>query len=38
MAVDPTKLRGVFPVFQTPFFADESIDFDSLQREVEVGS
>lgn len=26
--------RGVFPVFQTPFTADESIDFPELEREI----
>ena len=28
-------LRGVFPVFQTPYRDDESIDYDVLQREIE---
>ncbi|MGE0608074.1 MAG: dihydrodipicolinate synthase family protein [Pirellulales bacterium] len=28
-------IRGVLPVFQTPFLEDESIDFGTLQREVE---
>ncbi|MBL4883764.1 MAG: dihydrodipicolinate synthase family protein [Planctomycetaceae bacterium] len=28
-------LKGVFPVFQTPYCDDESIDFDVLQREIE---
>lgn len=28
-------LEGVFPVFQTPFHSDESIDFDTLGREIE---
>jgi dihydrodipicolinate synthase/N-acetylneuraminate lyase len=28
-------LRGVFPVFQTPFTADESIAFDQLEREID---
>jgi dihydrodipicolinate synthase/N-acetylneuraminate lyase len=29
------QLRGVFPVFQTPFLTDERIDAATLQREVE---
>ncbi len=29
------SLRGVFPVFQTPYHADESIDWDTLQREID---
>ena len=29
------KLRGVLPVFQTPFHADETVDFASLEREIE---
>jgi 4-hydroxy-tetrahydrodipicolinate synthase len=29
------RFRGVFPVFQTPFAADESIDFDQLEAEIE---
>jgi 2-keto-3-deoxy-L-arabinonate dehydratase len=28
-------LAGVLPVFQTPYLEDESIDFDTLRREVE---
>lgn len=28
-------IRGVLPVFQTPFHADFSIDFATLQREIE---
>jgi len=28
-------LQGVFPVFQTPYHDDESIDYDVLQREIE---
>ncbi len=28
-------LKGVFPVFQTPYHEDESIDYDVLQREIE---
>lgn len=32
---DPLALpTGVLPVFQTPFFDDESIDFDTLDREL----
>ncbi|MCH6472547.1 dihydrodipicolinate synthase family protein [Sinomonas terrae] len=30
-----TVLRGVYPVFQTPFAADESIDFSGLEREID---
>jgi 4-hydroxy-tetrahydrodipicolinate synthase len=30
-----TKLHGVIPVFQTPYHADESIDFATLKREIE---
>ena len=29
-----TPLSGVLPVFQTPFHEDESIDFDTLDREL----
>lgn len=29
------KLSGVLPVFQTPYHDDESIDFETLQREIE---
>ncbi len=29
-----TGLRGVLPVFQTPYRADESIDWDVLEREI----
>jgi 4-hydroxy-tetrahydrodipicolinate synthase len=32
---DRPGLRGVLPVFQTPYHDDESIDFDALQREVD---
>lgn len=35
MSTDPTRLAGVLPVFQTPFHEDESIDFATLQREIE---
>ena len=31
----PTQLAGVLPVFQTPFHDDESIDFDTLGREID---
>jgi dihydrodipicolinate synthase/N-acetylneuraminate lyase len=31
----PRALAGVLPVFQTPYHADESIDFDTLEREVD---
>ena len=29
------KIRGVLPVFQTPFHADETIDFATLDREID---
>jgi len=29
------QLSGVLPVFQTPYHDDETIDFDTLQREIE---
>lgn len=29
------KIRGVLPVFQTPFHEDESIDFATLEREID---
>lgn len=29
-----TVSRGVYPVFQTPFTADEQVDFDALEREI----
>ena len=28
------SLSGVFPVFQTPYLADESIDAETLEREI----
>lgn len=31
----PHNLAGVLPVFQTPFHDDESIDFDTLRREID---
>ncbi len=31
----PPSLVGVLPVFQTPYRADESIDFDTLAREID---
>jgi dihydrodipicolinate synthase/N-acetylneuraminate lyase len=31
----PNRLTGVFCVFQTPYLADESIDYDTLAREIE---
>ncbi len=31
----PPPLTGVLPVFQTPFYEDESIDFATLDRELE---
>ena len=30
----PEQLAGVFPVFQTPYFEDESIDHHTLEREI----
>lgn len=30
----PRELHGVLPVFQTPFHADESIDYGTLEREL----
>jgi dihydrodipicolinate synthase/N-acetylneuraminate lyase len=35
MTTKPTTLQGVFPVFQTPFHDDESIDFDTLDAEID---
>ncbi|HVU86678.1 MAG TPA: dihydrodipicolinate synthase family protein [Pirellulales bacterium] len=32
---DTAKLSGVLPVVQTPYFEDESIDFDTLHREID---
>jgi 4-hydroxy-tetrahydrodipicolinate synthase len=32
---DRQGLRGVIPVFQTPYHNDESIDFDALRREID---
>lgn len=32
---DPRPLAGVLPVFQTPYHEDESIDFGTLEREIE---
>lgn len=29
------ELAGVLPVFQTPYHADESIDYDTLEREID---
>ena len=31
----PTPLAGVLPVFQTPYHDDESIDFETLRREID---
>lgn len=28
------KLRGVLPVFQTPYYADETLDFTTLEQEI----
>jgi len=33
-AVASYQLAGVFPVFQTPYHADESIDFETLEKEL----
>ena len=30
-----TEIYGVLPVFQTPFHTDESIDFATLDREID---
>src|SRR5215468_4660508 len=30
----PHKLRGVLPVFQTPYYADETIDIATLEQEI----
>ncbi|MCB1232196.1 MAG: dihydrodipicolinate synthase family protein [Verrucomicrobiae bacterium] len=35
MPDSPPPLSGVLPVFQTPYHADESIDFETLAREIE---
>jgi len=32
---DPQRLKGCYPVFQTPFNEDESIDFDTLQKHID---
>ena len=34
MKHSPRSLRGVLPVFQTPYFPDETIDFETLEREI----
>jgi 4-hydroxy-tetrahydrodipicolinate synthase len=34
MNSSPRELRGVLPVFQTPYHADETIDFATLEREI----
>jgi 4-hydroxy-tetrahydrodipicolinate synthase len=31
----PRELRGVFPVFQTPWLEDETLDLETLEREIE---
>src|SRR5690349_20327272 len=31
----PHELRGVFPVFQTPYHEDETLDLETLQREID---
>jgi len=33
--VSKARPQGVLPVFQTPFHNDESLDFDTLQREID---
>lgn len=35
MTTPHSVLRGVLPVFQTPYHTDETIDFDTLEREIE---
>ncbi len=35
MSPSGAALSGVFPVFQTPYLADESIDFETLGREID---
>jgi 4-hydroxy-tetrahydrodipicolinate synthase len=35
VSAEPVSLRGVLPVFQTPFHDDESIDFATLDREID---
>ena len=34
MTSSKRELRGVLPVFQTPYHGDETIDYDTLQREI----
>ncbi len=34
MIPPPHELRGVLPVFQTPWLEDEAIDFETLEREI----
>lgn len=34
MPLPKRELRGVLPVFQTPYHSDETIDFDTLEREI----
>jgi dihydrodipicolinate synthase/N-acetylneuraminate lyase len=34
VASSKRELRGVLPVFQTPYHADETIDYDTLEREI----
>src|SRR5262245_35200555 len=34
MTSDQRELRGVLPVFQTPFHPDETIDYDCLEAEL----
>ena len=31
------RIRDVLPVFQTPFLRDESIDFETLEKEIKAG-
>ncbi|MCB1228004.1 MAG: dihydrodipicolinate synthase family protein [Verrucomicrobiales bacterium] len=35
MTHNPKSIGGVLPVFQTPFHTDESIDFETLAREID---
>lgn len=34
MTPPPHELRGVLPVFQTPWLEDETLDFETLEREI----
>jgi len=35
LSAEPNKLRGVLPVFQTPYEEDETIDYATLEKEVD---